>query len=318
MNIITVINAKGGCGKSTIAMGLASGLAIRGLSTLLIDMDPQAQVTQWLGLGDGLSAPGTLVEAMEGKVTLNSIVQPTRFENLSFVASSQGLEDLGRQITDVEGYQMIFTRLLSSLGSSAIPGEATSTGSGQARSFEFVVIDSPNQISPVMENCIFPSDAFIVPFESTKAVRSYANFYQLLLRIRPEEQHRVLHVLSNLSRQPGLRRRVVNALELHGIAKAQTEIRTCGWLAQVDENGGSIFHYRPHSKGAEDMAALVDEMLHLLGRDDLLQQEDDTNLTVETVPGVNGDVRGDQTPGIVPVIGSIESTEGELSINHQQ
>jgi chromosome partitioning protein len=49
MNIVTVINAKGGCGKSTIAMSLASGLAIRGLPTLLIDMDPQAQVTQWLG-----------------------------------------------------------------------------------------------------------------------------------------------------------------------------------------------------------------------------------------------------------------------------
>ncbi len=257
MNIITVINAKGGCGKSTIAMSLASGLAVRGFPTLLIDMDPQAQVTQWLGLGDGLSSPGTLVEAMEGKASLDSIVQATKFENLSFVASSQGLEDLGRQITDVEGYQTILTRLLSCL----------------TRSFEFVVIDSPNQISPVMENCIYPSDAFIVPFESTKAVRSYANFYQLLLRIRPGENHRVLHVLSNLSRQPGLRRRVVETLELHGVPKAQTEIRTCGWLAQVDENGGSIFHYRPHSKGAEDMTALVGEMLQLLGREDLLARE---------------------------------------------
>jgi chromosome partitioning protein len=260
MNILTVINAKGGCGKSTIAMSVASGLAVRGFSTLLIDMDPQAQVTQWLGLGDGLSSPGTLVEAMEGKMTLDSIVQPTRFQNLSFIASSQGLEDLGRQITDVEGYQTIFTRLLASL----------------SHPFEFVVIDSPNQISPVMENCIYPSDLFIVPFESTKAVRSYANFYQLLLRIRPQEAHRVLHVLSNLSRQPGLRRRVIQTLELHGIAKAQTEVRTCGWLAQVDENGGSIFHYRPHSKGAEDMGALVDEVLESLGWEDLLARENRT------------------------------------------
>src|SRR5947209_7935217 len=98
MNIITVINAKGGCGKSTIAMSVAAGLARRGHRTLLIDMDPQAQVTQWLGAGDGLSAEGTLVVAMEGKQELESLLQPTRFENLSFVASSQGLEDLGRQI----------------------------------------------------------------------------------------------------------------------------------------------------------------------------------------------------------------------------
>jgi cellulose biosynthesis protein BcsQ len=129
-----------------------------------------------------------------------------------------------------------------------------------------VVIDSPNQISPVMENCIFPSDVFIVPFESTKAVRSYANFYQLLSRIRPGEEHRVLHVISNLTRQPGLRRKVLATLELHHIERARSEIRTCGWLAQVDENGGSIFKYRPYSNGARDMGNLVTEVLELLGR----------------------------------------------------
>lgn len=251
MNIITVINAKGGCGKSTIAMSLAAGLARRSYATLLVDLDPQAQVTQWLGAGDGLSPQGTVVVAMEGSQSFDSIVQPTRFANLSFVASSQGLEDLGRQITDVEGYQTILTRLLATI---------------RGR-FDLVVIDSPNQISPVMENCIWPSDAFVVPFESTKAVRSYANFYQLLLRLRPEEEHRVLHVLSNLSRQPGLRRRVLTTMERHGIQAARTEIRTCGWLAQVDENGGSIFDYRPHSKGAADMGSLTTEVLELLGRD---------------------------------------------------
>ena len=258
MNIITVINAKGGCGKSTIAMNLAAGLATRGFATLLIDMDPQAQVTQWLGAGDGLTPEGTLVVAMEGRTSLNSVIQPSRFTNLSFVPSSQGLEELGRQITDTEGYQTILTSLLATL----------------EKRYEFVVIDSPNQISPVMENCIYPSDVFIVPFESTKAVRSYANFYQLLAQLRSGDDHRVLHVLSNLSRQPGLRKRVMEVMDLHGIKRARSEIRTCGWLAQVDENGGSIFHYRPYSKGAEDMEALVHEVLQLLGREEVLKIED--------------------------------------------
>jgi chromosome partitioning protein len=249
MQIITVINAKGGCGKSTIAMSLASGLAQRGFSTLLIDMDPQAQVTQWLALGDGLSSEGTLVSAMEGTQKLDDVVQPTAFENLSFIPSSQGLEDLGRQITDLENYATVFTGRLAMM----------------QKRFEFIVIDSPNQISPVMENAIFPSDAFIVPFESTKAVRSYANFFQLLMRLRPGEEHRVLHVLSNLSRQRGLRQRVIDAMARNGLACAKTEIHTCGWLAQVDENGGNIFKYRPYSRGAQDMALLVQEVLELLG-----------------------------------------------------
>ena len=98
MNIITVINAKGGCGKSTIAMNLASGLARYEHRVLLMDLDPQAQVTQWLAAGDGLTPEGTLVSALTRQQSLSEVIQPTGFERLSFVASADGLEDLGREI----------------------------------------------------------------------------------------------------------------------------------------------------------------------------------------------------------------------------
>ncbi len=248
MHIITVINAKGGCGKSTIAMNLSAGLAQLSHRTLLIDMDPQAQVTQWMGLGDGLTAKGTLVMVMAGQRNLSEIIQKTTIPNLYFVASAEELEHLGRRITDQEDYHLLLTSALS-----AIAGQ-----------FDFVVLDSPNQISPIMENAIFPADLFIVPFESTKAVKSYGNVFKLILNLRGDEPL-TLHVLSNISLK-GVRNRVAQLMAADGIEIAETEIRPCGWLAQVDEHGGSIFDYRPHSKGAQDFAKLRVEVLRILGR----------------------------------------------------
>lgn len=248
MRIVTVINAKGGCGKSTIAMNLAAALAVEGRRTLLLDLDPQAQLTAWLNLGDGLGASGTIVMALSKRQPISEVIQTTKIPNLAFVSSAQPLEDLGRQITEEEGYEL---RLIEVLGEIA-------------DRFEYCVIDSPNQISPVMENAIFPADLFIVPFESTKAVKSYANVYALVQRVRGEAPP-TLHVLSNLSRLKGQRRRVIELMAIEGIERAASEIRSCGWLAQVDEHRGSIFHYRPHANGAKDVKALKEQVLATIG-----------------------------------------------------
>ena len=259
MKTITVINAKGGCGKSTIAMSLAAGLSLQGKRVLLMDLDPQAQVTQWLSAGDGLRPEGTLVSALTGQQSLSDVIQPTGYANIWFVASSSGLEDLGREISANDGYPTMLTELLAR--------------ESVADRFDFLVIDSPNQISPIMENAIFPADGFIIPFESTKAVKSYASVYQLLLKLRPTGDYKLLHVLSNLTRLPGLRRRVLTLLSDDQLEAAKSEIRSCGWLAQVDEYGGSIFHYRPLSNGAQDMKTLVEEVLTLFANGPQAQPE---------------------------------------------
>ena len=59
----------------------------------------------------------------------------------------------------------------------------------------------------------------------------------------------------------GVRNSVLKFMKEEGIPVAKTEIRNCGWLAQVDRHGGSIFDYRPHSKGEEDIPKLQREVL---------------------------------------------------------
>ena len=130
--------------------------------------------------------------------------------------------------------------------------------------YDVVVIDSPNQISPIMENAIYITDLFVVPFDGVPSVYSYGNFLKLLLAHRGNRNDfQMLHVLSNL-KWKGLRKLVIETMDKEKITRAKTEMRSCGWLAKISENGVSIFDYRPKSKGAEDALALVDEILTLI------------------------------------------------------
>ena len=247
MRIISAINAKGGCGKSSISISLAAALGRKGYKVLLSDMDPQAQLSEWLHIGDGLSWQGTIVGALIGREDVRNLVQKTAIKNVSFLASSSPLEEYGRDAVSRPNYVGEYAAQIAKL----------------APDFDFLVIDCPNQISPIMEQCIFVTDLFMIPFESTKAVKSYANVVALMMKLRPDTDYKTLHVLNNVFRE-GLRNRIMERMEQEGIPRAKTEVRNCGWLAQVDEHGGNIFEYRPHAKGAEDMAELAREVLATL------------------------------------------------------
>ncbi len=247
MNVITVCNAKGGCGKSTIALSLAASLG-RSSKVLVLDMDPQAQVSDWLQASDGLNRRGTLAAVFLRESSLIDIIKPTGIKHVSIAPGSQPLEVISHSLGENEGYESMLAEFLAEIPSGR---------------FDHVVIDCPNQISPLMECAIFPTDVFVVPIESTKAVASYANFYALVQRHRAPGTYGILHVLNNIT-LAGVRNSVLRFMKEEGIPVARTEIRNCGWLAQVDRHGGSIFDYRPLSKGAEDIPKLQREVLSKL------------------------------------------------------
>ncbi|MEK6557540.1 MAG: AAA family ATPase, partial [Candidatus Margulisiibacteriota bacterium] len=88
--IYSIVNQKGGVGKTTTAVSISSILAKRGHRTLLVDLDPQANATSGLGLYDSRFSY-TVYDALIGKVELQKAVYPTLISNLSILPSSKDL-----------------------------------------------------------------------------------------------------------------------------------------------------------------------------------------------------------------------------------
>lgn len=255
--VITVINAKGGCGKTTISLGLAGALAERGKRVLVIDLDPQADATETLGVGYGESIEESVTSAFAGHTRLAELIRKTPHDNMSAIGASEQLELLGYDLkeSDPEGYHTILKNLLDEV----------------RNMFDFVVVDSPNQVSPVMENAVYATDLFIVPFEGAGSLKRYANLDDLIRRIRPEEDYKILHVLSNLSRTSGWKKELKSLLSEFNIQMAKTELRSCAYVSRVSIYGGSICHYRPRSNGAMDIRKFAIEVQEVLGLDEEIQ-----------------------------------------------
>ena len=152
--IISVINQKGGVGKTTTVINLAAGLTMKGKKILVIDLDPQGNATTGLGLSNTESSEQTIYSVLNGNKKIHEVIKKTSFENLDLITSNVDLSGLEVETAgDSRRAFMLKDELASYLNNSRAL-------------YDYVLIDCPPSLSLLTIMALVSSNSLLVPLQT--------------------------------------------------------------------------------------------------------------------------------------------------------
>jgi chromosome partitioning protein len=245
--IFSLLNHKGGVGKTTSSINIAAGLAILGKKTLLIDLDPQASLTISLGIP---RQPVTIYEAMRGEAELSPY---NAKENLDIVTSRLELSGAESELLNEAGREYILAELVDAI----------------REDYDYIVIDCPPSLGLLTLNALTASDYVYIPMQTEfLALQGLAKIKQVIdkVRFRLNKQLEIGGVIPTMyDARKVLNRDIVDMIKKYfGDKVFTTIIRDNVALAEAPSMRQDIFGYSPNSPGAEDYLNLCREILERL------------------------------------------------------
>ena len=152
--IISIINQKGGVGKTTTVINLAAGLSMKGKKILVIDLDPQGNATTGLGLSNTSNSDTTIYSVLNGNKKISEVVQSTNFDNLKLITSNVDLS--GLEVETAGDSRRAFK----------LKDELTPILNDSGASYDYILIDCPPSLSLLTIMALVASDALVVPLQT--------------------------------------------------------------------------------------------------------------------------------------------------------
>lgn len=242
--IIAIANHKGGVGKTTSAASIGACLASKGIKTLLVDLDGQANLTSYFLPND---------DEIEVSI-FDSLVKGTPLpvvnvkDNLDIVPSSLEMAGAEVSMTNLVAREQILSTVLTSIKGN----------------YEYILLDCPPSLGIITTNAFLAATEIIVPMTPEllplKGMSMLDSFIESLRRVKPNL--RIDGVFITRFNNRKLNKVVESALKTrYENITFESKIRENISVAESAGSGNSIFEYDPESNGAKDYAALTEEII---------------------------------------------------------
>jgi len=252
--VIAVANQKGGVGKTTTTANLGAALALRGCNVLLVDLDPQGNLTSAFGLEKDVQQ--TVAESLlDRRVPLpvvlvaNGAVHNPKAKHLSVVPAAVGLASAEAQLMNKLGRELRLRDQLLHVSDD----------------YDFIMIDTPPSLGVLTINALVAASRVIIPTEarffSLQGLQMLEESIEEILYLNPRLE--VLGILlSKMDRRLKEERQVAQYLRQRwGVRVFGTEVATNSKILEAGSAGTSVFHYTGADKAVDTYLALADEVM---------------------------------------------------------
>lgn len=249
--IISISNQKGGVGKTTTVLNLSVSLAQKGKSVLIIDIDPQANLTSGIGISKEKDNPfKTTYDILVNGVEAQAAIKPTRFENLDIIPSSIELAAAEIEMVNKMSRETILQRAL-------LPFKDK---------YDFIFIDCPPSLGILTVNAHVASDKVFIPVQAEyfalEGLGQLINTIKLIRSSLNAELEIGGVIITMFDTRTNLSKDI--AKELKGFFDEKifdTIIPRNIRLSEAPSHGLSIQEYDPESKGSIAYERLTEEIL---------------------------------------------------------
>lgn len=246
---VAIFNQKGGVGKTTTCVNMAAALGLKGYKTLLIDIDPQGNLTSGVGI-DKSEVEFSTYDMLVDDVSARTIMVDTGFKNLSILPANMNLAGAELELAEKEERNKTLKKAIATI----------------RMEFDYIIIDCPPSLGLLSINALVASDTLIVPLQCE--YYALEGLSQLVSTVRTIKQHYNEHLelegvlFTMYDSRLRLNQQVIEEVNKYFPNKSyKVMIPRSVKIAEAPSFGEPVIYYEKYSKPSFAYKRFVDEFL---------------------------------------------------------